>query len=99
MPISFFHPLKGVYPRIPSYLVFDEQVRTMGAPLSPNTGPGGDFIGAKTAKYGYYWSTDQSKEIENGWVLKADTIEELALLIRARQGPERIRGLREVASR
>jgi succinate dehydrogenase/fumarate reductase flavoprotein subunit len=83
----FFDPLKGVYPRIPSYLVFDEQVRTMGAPLSPNTGPGGDVIGAKTAKYGYYWSTDQSKEIENGWIMKADTIEELALLIRARQVP------------
>jgi hypothetical protein len=85
--LIFFDPLEGVYPRIPSYLVFDEQVRTMGAPLSRNTGPAGDIVGAKTAKYGYYWSTDQSKEIENGWIMKADTIEELAQLIRARQGP------------
>ena len=85
--LIFFDPLEGVYPRIPSYLVFDEQVRTMGAPLSRNTGPAGDIVGAKTAKYGYYWSPDQSKEIENGWIMKADTIEELAQLIRARQGP------------
>jgi len=83
----FFDPLKGVYPRIPSYFVFDEQVRTMGAPLSPNNGPAGGITGAKTAKYGYFWSPDQSKEIENGWIMKADTIEELAQLIRARQGP------------
>jgi succinate dehydrogenase/fumarate reductase flavoprotein subunit len=85
----FFDPLKGVYPRIPSYLVFDEQVRTMGAPLSPNAGPAGGVVGAKTAKYGYFWSTDQSKEIENGWIMKADTIEELAQMIRARQGPNK----------
>ncbi|WP_414834039.1 FAD-binding protein [Afifella sp. YEN Y35] len=84
--LIYFDPLAGVYPRIPSYLIFDESVRTMGSPLSANKLTGG-LVSAKTAKHGYFWSDDQSAEIDKGWIMKADTIEELAEAIRARQGP------------
>ncbi len=85
----YFDPLKGVYPRLPAYLVFDESFRMMGAPMSANSVNGG-VMGAKTAKYKYEWSKDQSAEIAKGWIMKADTIEELAKLINARQGPNDI---------
>lgn len=83
----YFDAVKGVYPRIPSYVVFDETVRTMGAPLSVSHGQAGGIEYAAPAKYNYFWSDDQSKEIEKGWIMKADTIDELAAAIRNRQGP------------
>ncbi len=83
----FFDALKGVYPRIPSYVVFDELVRTMRAPLSVSRGQAGGLTFAAPAKYNYFWSDDQSKEIEKGWVMKADTIDGLVQAIRKRQGP------------
>lgn len=86
----FFDALKGVYPRIPSYVVFDESVRTMGAPLSVSRGQAGGLTFAAPSKYNYFWSDDQSKEIEKGWIMKADTIDELAQAIRKRQGPNDI---------
>ena len=58
--------LKGVYPRLPSFLIFDEAMRLQGAPLSANSGQAGGVQGAKTAKYKYYWSKDQSAEIDKG---------------------------------
>jgi succinate dehydrogenase/fumarate reductase flavoprotein subunit len=86
----FFDPNKGVYPRIPSYVVFDEAVRTMGAPLSVSRLMPGGLMFAAPAKYKYFWSNDQSKEIEKGWIMKADTVGELAQAIRSRQGPNEI---------
>lgn len=83
----YYDPLKGVYPRLPSFLVFDEAMRLQGAPLSSNSGQAGGITGAKTAKYKYEWSKDQSAEIAKGWIMKADTIEELAKAINARQAP------------
>jgi 3-oxosteroid 1-dehydrogenase len=85
-----FDPVVGAYPRIPSYLVFDEAVRSMGAPLSGSRGQNGDLIGAAAAKYRYFWSEDQSREIEKHWIMRADTINELAEAIRNRQGPNEI---------
>ncbi len=83
----YFDPVKGVYPRLPAFLVFDEAMRLQGAPLSSNSGMVGGVTGAKTAKYKYLWSKDQSAEIEKGWIMKADTIEDLAKAINARQVP------------
>jgi hypothetical protein len=82
----YFDPLKGVYPRLPAFLVFDETFRLQGEPMSANEMNHG-VMGAKTAKYKYYWSKDQSAEIAKGWIMKADSIEELAKKINARQGP------------
>jgi 3-oxosteroid 1-dehydrogenase len=83
----FFDPRIGACPRIPSYLVFDESLRLMGRPLSGSRGRNGGVIGAAAAKYGYFWSDDQSREIASGWIMQAQTIGQLAQAIRSRQGP------------
>ncbi len=83
----FFDPESGACPRIPAYLIFDESLRLMGRPLSASKGLNGGLIGAAAAKHGYFWSDDQSREIERGWIMKADTIAQLAQAIRSRQGP------------
>jgi len=55
------------FPRIPTYLIFDEVLRTKG-PLSMKSAVIPD----------YEWSRDNSKEIEKGWIIKGNTIPELA---------------------
>ncbi len=61
------------YPRIPSWLIFDESVRQKG-PLI-NTFYGAHAVGI------YQWSQDNSVEIERGWILKGNSIDELAKTI------------------
>jgi 3-oxosteroid 1-dehydrogenase len=58
------------YPRIPSWLICDEQVRRKGPIVLT-------FYGAHAVGI-YRWSQDNSAEIEKGWILKGDSIEELA---------------------
>lgn len=58
------------YPRIPCYLIFDEVARKAG-PISV-------LAGAGYAALSHAWSTDNSVEIEKGWILKGDTLSELA---------------------
>lgn len=52
---------------IPVFQVFDEKVKTAGGVFCRTLNP-------RTPK----WSEDLSEEIKKGWILKADTIEELA---------------------
>ncbi len=60
------------YPRIPSWLVFDEA----GRKLKPI---GGSAFSWST----YSWSMDNSEEIERGWILAADSLTALADKIRS----------------
>lgn len=85
-----YDPVKGTFPRLPAFLIFDETFRTMGVPMASSIGVGHAPWGARTVKYNYTWSKDQSAEIEKGWIMKADTIEELAARINARQGPNEL---------
>ena len=62
------------YTNHPTYIIFDETGIQAGA-----LGSGG-FCGKKGL---YEWSEDNSVEIESGLILKADTIEELALKCKA----------------
>lgn len=63
------------YPRIPSWSVFDETRRTAGPIVS---------TAFSTVAYGFVpWTDDNSDAIERGWILKADTLEELAEKIKA----------------
>lgn len=69
---SLFNPLNTLedgkeWERIPTYMIFDESMRKK-APISRDWRPDD----------GYQWSLDNSAEIEKGWIIKADTIEELA---------------------
>jgi succinate dehydrogenase/fumarate reductase flavoprotein subunit len=66
----------GGYPNMPFYLVCDDDYRKKGGFVSPLR-PGRDTKFMHVKKL-YNWSTDNSAEIEKGWVIKADSIAELA---------------------
>lgn len=64
------------YPRVPCYWIFDEKRRAWGpvaSPYGPCNPPGGI-----PGECFYVWSSDNQKEIDRGWVMKANTLEELA---------------------
>ncbi|MEG2155475.1 MAG: FAD-dependent oxidoreductase [Burkholderiaceae bacterium] len=59
-----------IYPRSPSWLVFDETLRTSRTITD---------LGISTAGYDFVpWSKDNQDAIDRGWILKAESIEELA---------------------
>lgn len=59
------------YPRIPAYYVFDDTVRSAG--------PAVEFgYGWAAIKEEISWSDDNLAEIEKGFILKGETVEELA---------------------
>ncbi|MGI6696206.1 MAG: FAD-binding protein [Christensenellales bacterium] len=63
-----------IYKSMPVTFVFDETMRTTGGPIV------NDWIGwPTTSRDKYKWSEDNAAEIEKGWIIKADTIEELAV--------------------
>ena len=71
-PMELFDPVTQDFPRIPSYVIFDEVGRRryrIGAPTRNDPDAS------------YDWSTDNSKEIESGLIKKADSIPALAKLI------------------
>lgn len=75
--ISYKHALafdvkRAIYPRIPAWLIFDENLRATRPLTHTNI----------TEYLGVPWSGDNHEPIENGWILKADTLEELAEKIR-----------------
>jgi succinate dehydrogenase/fumarate reductase flavoprotein subunit len=68
-PMEFYDSQRQRFPRIPSYLVFDEN----GRRLYP--------VGAPTfnkAELAYAWSNDNLREVELGILKKADTVAGLA---------------------
>ncbi len=68
-PLGYFDPDRPGYPRIPAYLVFDEEGRQLGRIAHPLAAqPGQD----------YQWSSDNRAEIERGWIKQADTLAGLA---------------------
>ncbi|MBI2917633.1 MAG: FAD-binding protein [Chloroflexi bacterium] len=67
-PMEVFDPDLPGYPRIPSFMVFDDVGRQLG--------PIGDPIAFEP--YIYEWSKDNSKELDKGWIVAAGTISDLA---------------------
>jgi succinate dehydrogenase/fumarate reductase flavoprotein subunit len=59
----------GEFMRIPSFLVFDEETRYDGPIASTRIGHNA----------GFSWSRDNSSEIDRGWIVRADSLDELAL--------------------
>jgi len=70
----YFDPDKVEYPRIPTWIVTDETGRTDG-----RWGPTRKSESGWAARRGYVWSEDNSVEIAKGWVLKGDTLSDLAV--------------------
>jgi len=76
--ISYRHALafdvhKAVFPRTPSWFILDETHRESWHMTTTNA----------TEYLGIPWSADNHEPIERGWILKADTIEELSEKIKA----------------
>jgi 3-oxosteroid 1-dehydrogenase len=79
-----FDTRRAEYPQIPCYQIFDETTRMKG-PFASSIRRG--FLPDGTLQYFYKWSHDNSVEIEKGWVIKGDTLEELACNV-AEKDPE-----------
>lgn len=67
------------YPQIPCYQIFDETRRLKG-PFARSMIKG--LLPDGTPQYFYKWSQDNSAEIERGWIIRGETIEDLAANIR-----------------
>ena len=74
------------YESLPTYLIFDETVRLKGA-IAANSSSNSRYvlgIQAYPEELGGCpegWSHDNSREVEKGWIKKADTVKELGQLI------------------
>ena len=68
--LTLFDSKKLLYPRIPSYWIFDHKRIVAGA-LATRSGP-------RAAYEIYKWSNDNSEELERGWIRQGDTVEDLA---------------------
>jgi hypothetical protein len=79
LELTYFSQEHVEYPNNPFYLIFDETLKTR-QPLSNSMGMGGRMTW--NGVHGVYkWSEDNNAEIEKGWIIKADTIKELAAKI------------------
>jgi hypothetical protein len=56
---------------LPVHMIFDDDMRKAGPIVST-------WFAAPITTYNYKWSKDNSVEINKGWIIKADSIEELA---------------------
>ncbi|HWU41224.1 MAG TPA: FAD-binding protein, partial [Candidatus Acidoferrum sp.] len=64
-----------IYPRVPSWMILDETFRTK---VTITT------LGVSTAGFGIVpWTKDNSDAINRGWIMRADTVGELAAKIKA----------------
>jgi hypothetical protein len=74
--LTQWDPTSEVFLRIPAWVVFDDTARAKGPFVNPSL----TFNWFLTYS-GYTWSKDNSAEIAKGWILKADTISDLATSI------------------
>ena len=69
-----FDITKLMYPRVPSWMIFDDTLRSKVTITS---------LGISTAGFGFVpWTKDNMDAVKRGWILKADTLEELAAKIK-----------------
>ena len=73
-PLHYFDPMIQDYPRIPGYIMCDENGRKL-YPLGRPTSNDPDVF--------YDWSDDNMKEVENGILKRADSVAELAKILGA----------------
>lgn len=78
-------PNYGGYMNLPMYVIFDQSMFEAG-PIGPR-----DYWCGFASMYNVYnWSEDNQAELERGWFVKADTIEELVEKLAAQSGNEAI---------
>ena len=69
-----YDPATFDYPRLPCFAVFDEENITSG-PL------GISMFSYNVVRLGYQWSDDNQAEIDRGWIVRAQTLDELAHIL------------------
>lgn len=70
-----FDILNLIYPRVPSWLIFDETLRSTFTITN---------LGISTAGFGLVpWSKDNMDAVERGWILRGNSIEEIAAKIKS----------------
>ena len=69
--LTVFDSQRGLYPRVPSYWIFDSGRMRRGQLVNRETGAAGPLRL-------YPWSDDNEAELERGWIVRGDTIEDLA---------------------
>lgn len=70
-----YDPATFDYPRLPCFAVFDQENLTSG-PL------GISMFSYNVVRLGYQWSEDNQAEIDRGWIIRAQTLDELAQILR-----------------
>ncbi len=81
LEILFFDHERAEYRNLPAYMVFDEAYRRRGAvasTLKHFQEMWGGPVGYPAVHKIYEWSHDNQAEVDEGWVLQADTLAELA---------------------
>ena len=84
LEILFFDHELAQYRNLPAYMVFDEAYRQRGpiaSTLDHLTQLWGGPVGYPMIHKIYEWSEDNQAEIEQGWVVRAETAADLALKI------------------
>jgi succinate dehydrogenase/fumarate reductase flavoprotein subunit len=72
--LMFFDGVIGDFTRLPCFTIFDETARARGPLVSNRVGKFGWF----SWHCDYQWSKDNSAEIEKGWIIKGESIADLA---------------------
>ncbi|MFH1140301.1 MAG: FAD-binding protein, partial [Chloroflexota bacterium] len=70
--LTLFDTHRLIYPRVPSYWIFDQRRLSDGLLAKHSSGPAGP-AGL------YKWSKDNKAELERGWIKQAGTVKELAV--------------------
>jgi len=81
LEILFFDHERAEYPNLPAYMIFDESYRLQGPIASTRESIEaiwGGPVGYPMVQGIYDWSKDNSAEIEQGWIFKAETAADLA---------------------
>jgi len=81
LEVCVFDTERTEYSRIPCYSVFDDVALKLGPPAAGTTK--GLLPDGKTLQSFYTWSKDSADETRNGWLLKGETVEDLARRIAA----------------
>jgi len=69
--LAWYDSHKLEYPRVPSYYICDQRRMDCGCLAQLTSGPSGP-------EQLYKWSRDNSVELEKGWIIRGETIAELA---------------------
>ncbi len=89
LDVLYFDHERAEYPHVPAYLIFDEVYRKSGPMTRTSKALGGAPFGYAIVHEIYDWSDDNSAEMEKGWIIKADTVADLAKRVKVdRKGLE-----------